>query len=137
MRDEILEELWQIKDEIAKEAGYDIDVLLSRLQKMQQASSRTTINRSAPQSSDKGGRNQNNTTDNTSHSARQSGLRGRRHLLFVGSVSGPVETISVPAEKGPYRTRPPSFASSGANPCGACPGTGTPDMRIGRRLGEG
>jgi hypothetical protein len=31
MADEIIEELWQIKDDIARECGYDLDALLAHL----------------------------------------------------------------------------------------------------------
>lgn len=33
MKDEVLEELWAIKDEIAKEHGYDLHALVAHLQK--------------------------------------------------------------------------------------------------------
>lgn len=36
MADEIIEELWAIKDEIAKEADYDIDRLIDLLQERQE-----------------------------------------------------------------------------------------------------
>ena len=45
MADEIIEELWIIKDTIAKEVGYDIDNLINRLQKKEiQATSGADIN---------------------------------------------------------------------------------------------
>ena len=33
MKDEVLEELWAIKDEIAKEHGYDLHALVAHLRK--------------------------------------------------------------------------------------------------------
>lgn len=36
MKNPILEELWKIKDEIARECDHDLDKLYTRLRKMQQ-----------------------------------------------------------------------------------------------------
>ncbi len=44
MADEIIEELWAIKDEIAKEADYDIDRLVDRLLEKQQQREVSTSN---------------------------------------------------------------------------------------------
>jgi hypothetical protein len=44
MRDEIIEELWRIKDEIAKEYHYDPDALVAALRRQQQDSGRKVVN---------------------------------------------------------------------------------------------
>jgi len=44
MKDEVLEELWNVKDELARESGYDIKVLLETLRAAQAASTRPTVN---------------------------------------------------------------------------------------------
>ena len=38
MKDEIIEELWRIKDELAREANYDIHVLCQKLRERQAGS---------------------------------------------------------------------------------------------------
>ncbi len=43
MPDEIIEELWQIKDRMAQEYGYDIDVLVAHLQNQSQAAGRQVV----------------------------------------------------------------------------------------------
>ena len=45
MKDEIIEELWAIKDQIAKECGYDIRVLFERLKEAQKKSKRPVVSR--------------------------------------------------------------------------------------------
>jgi hypothetical protein len=42
MADEIIEELWAIKDEIAKEADYDVDKLIDLLQEKQERREEST-----------------------------------------------------------------------------------------------
>jgi hypothetical protein len=44
MNDEVLKELWEIKDQISREAAYDTAALLSRLQNAQKSSLRTLVN---------------------------------------------------------------------------------------------
>ena len=44
MKDEILEELWAIKDGIAQDAHYDVSTLMSQLKKAQSLSSRKVVN---------------------------------------------------------------------------------------------
>ena len=43
MPDEMLEELWQIKDSMAREYGCDIDTLVAHLQSRQRAASRQVV----------------------------------------------------------------------------------------------
>ena len=47
MRDEIIQELWQIKDELAREANYDVHVLCRELREKQTTSTAQIIDRSA------------------------------------------------------------------------------------------
>ena len=47
MPDELIEELWQIKDSIAREHGYDIDALVARLQMRERMESRRVADLSA------------------------------------------------------------------------------------------
>jgi hypothetical protein len=47
MRDEIIHELWQIKDELAREANYDVHVLCRKLREQQAASRELVVDRSA------------------------------------------------------------------------------------------
>ena len=44
MSDEVLKDLWDAKDEIAKEHDFDVSALLSHLQQVQKSSSRKTVN---------------------------------------------------------------------------------------------
>jgi hypothetical protein len=44
MTDEIIKEVWQSKDRIAKEFKYDISVLAAELQRQQQKSGRKVVN---------------------------------------------------------------------------------------------
>lgn len=44
MSDEIIEELWQIKDSIAQECEYDIDALVSRLQAKKRPEGQKVVN---------------------------------------------------------------------------------------------
>jgi hypothetical protein len=44
MTDEIIKEVWQTKDRIAKQYNYDISVLAAELQKQQQQSGRKVVN---------------------------------------------------------------------------------------------
>ena len=45
MKDEVLTELWKIKDSIAKENNHDVGKLMMHLKKVQATSGRKTINR--------------------------------------------------------------------------------------------
>ena len=45
MKDEVLTELWKIKDSIAKENNHDVGTLMMHLKKVQATSGRKTINR--------------------------------------------------------------------------------------------
>ena len=47
MKDEIIAELWQIKDELAREANYDVHVLCRELRKGQTTSLAQVVDRSA------------------------------------------------------------------------------------------
>ena len=62
MSDEIIKELWQIKDSIAREHGYDIDALVSHLQSKKRPEGQQVVDlramraaaeRGAPTDSDK------------------------------------------------------------------------------------
>nr|VFJ60624.1 MAG: hypothetical protein BECKDK2373B_GA0170837_10944 [Candidatus Kentron sp. DK]VFJ61970.1 MAG: hypothetical protein BECKDK2373C_GA0170839_10933 [Candidatus Kentron sp. DK] len=44
MKDEVLQELWEIKDELARESGYDIETLFKMLRTVQAASTRPVVN---------------------------------------------------------------------------------------------
>nr|VFJ61111.1 MAG: hypothetical protein BECKFW1821A_GA0114235_111110 [Candidatus Kentron sp. FW] len=44
MKDEVLQELWEIKDELARESGYDIEALFETLRAVQAASTCPTVN---------------------------------------------------------------------------------------------
>jgi hypothetical protein len=46
MKDEIIEELWRIKDELAREANYDVHVLCEHLRQQQAASRERVVDRS-------------------------------------------------------------------------------------------
>ena len=43
MPDELIEELWRIKDNIAREHGYDIDALVAHLRTRERAESRRVV----------------------------------------------------------------------------------------------
>jgi len=43
MADEIIEELWAVKDRIAQEHGYDVDALVAHLQAKQKAEARPVV----------------------------------------------------------------------------------------------
>jgi len=45
MKDEILTELWMIKDSIAKENNHDVNTLMIHLKKVQSLSDRKVMNR--------------------------------------------------------------------------------------------
>ena len=47
MSDEIIEELWRIKDSIAREHGYDIEALVAYLQSKEKAEGRQVVDLSA------------------------------------------------------------------------------------------
>jgi hypothetical protein len=47
MKDEIIQELWQIKDELAREANFDIHVLCRELREKQTTSLARIVDRSA------------------------------------------------------------------------------------------
>jgi len=47
MVDAIIKELWQIKDDIAREHGYDIDALVAHLQRRRKASAQQAVDLSA------------------------------------------------------------------------------------------
>jgi hypothetical protein len=44
MTDEIVEELWQVKDNLAKEFNYNLDALAAELQRRQKESGREVVN---------------------------------------------------------------------------------------------
>ena len=44
MSDEIIEELWQVKDSLAKQFNYDLDALAAELQRRQKESGRRIVN---------------------------------------------------------------------------------------------
>ena len=46
MRDEIIQELWQIKDELAREANHDVHLLCQKLREQQAASREQIVDRS-------------------------------------------------------------------------------------------
>jgi hypothetical protein len=46
MKDEIIAELWQIKDELAREANYDVHVLCQKLREQETASCEQVVDRS-------------------------------------------------------------------------------------------
>ncbi len=43
MSDELIEELWQIKDSIAREHGYDVDALVAHLRTQERMESRRVV----------------------------------------------------------------------------------------------
>lgn len=43
MSDEVIRELWRVKDEIAKEFNYDIDALVADLRRRQEESGRPVV----------------------------------------------------------------------------------------------
>ena len=43
MPDELIEELWRIKDNIAREHGYDVDALVAHLRTRERAESRRVV----------------------------------------------------------------------------------------------
>ena len=47
MSDEIIEELWRIKDSIAREHGYDIETLVAYLQSKEKAEGQQIVDLSA------------------------------------------------------------------------------------------
>ena len=47
MSDEIIQEIWKIKDEIAKECGYNLEQLVSRLRQKEKMASSPTVDLSA------------------------------------------------------------------------------------------
>ena len=47
MSDEIIKELWQIKDSIAQEHGYDIEALVAHLQTKKRPAGQQVVNLSA------------------------------------------------------------------------------------------
>jgi hypothetical protein len=47
MRDDIIQELWRIKDELAREAHYDVHLLCQQLRERQAASRERVVDRSA------------------------------------------------------------------------------------------
>jgi len=44
MHDEIIQEVWQAKDQLAKQFNYDIDALAAELQRRQKESARQVVN---------------------------------------------------------------------------------------------
>nr|VFK22946.1 MAG: hypothetical protein BECKLPF1236B_GA0070989_13344 [Candidatus Kentron sp. LPFa] len=44
MKDEVLQELWEIKDELVRESGYDIEALFKTLRTIQAASTHPIVN---------------------------------------------------------------------------------------------
>ena len=55
MPDEIIEELWRIKDSIAREHGYDIEALVAYLQNKEKAEGRQIVGLSAMKKTTKQG----------------------------------------------------------------------------------
>ena len=51
MSDEIIQELWRIKDELARESQYDVHVLCQKLREQQAASRERVVDRSAESAS--------------------------------------------------------------------------------------
>ena len=49
MSDEIIEELWQIKDSIAREHDYDIESLVAHLQTKQRSADQQVVDLSVPE----------------------------------------------------------------------------------------
>ena len=47
MADEIIEELWRIKDSLALESGYDLDTLIAHLAERRSKSNRPVVDLSA------------------------------------------------------------------------------------------
>nr|VFK32960.1 MAG: hypothetical protein BECKMB1821G_GA0114241_11328 [Candidatus Kentron sp. MB]VFK35762.1 MAG: hypothetical protein BECKMB1821I_GA0114274_11438 [Candidatus Kentron sp. MB]VFK77356.1 MAG: hypothetical protein BECKMB1821H_GA0114242_112710 [Candidatus Kentron sp. MB] len=50
MKDEVLQELWEIKDELARESGYDIEALFKTLRTVQTSSTHPIVNLAVPKS---------------------------------------------------------------------------------------
>lgn len=48
MRDQILRELWTVKDRLAEECGHDLRRLFDRLKAVESASTRPVVNRASP-----------------------------------------------------------------------------------------
>ena len=48
MKNEILEELWQVKNQVAFEHGYDIDKLAKELRKKEKSAKRSIVDFSLP-----------------------------------------------------------------------------------------
>ena len=55
MPDEIIEELWRIKDSIAREHGYDIEALVAYFQNKEKAEGRQIVDLSAMKKTTKQG----------------------------------------------------------------------------------
>lgn len=51
MSDEIIEELWRIKDELAREAKYDVHLLCQKLREQQATSHEQIVDRSVASTS--------------------------------------------------------------------------------------
>ena len=49
MTDEIIRELWEIKDSIAREHEYDVDALVAHLQARERAEGRRTVRKNPKQ----------------------------------------------------------------------------------------
>ena len=60
MPDEIIEELWQIKDRMAQEYGYDIDMFVAHLQSQSQAADRQVVDLRALKEAAEGEENDEN-----------------------------------------------------------------------------
>jgi len=65
MADEIVRELWRIKDEIAREYDYDLDALVAHLRDEGRKSGRSPVDLSSPRA-----RAERETTEGTSRTAR-------------------------------------------------------------------
>nr|VFK42424.1 MAG: hypothetical protein BECKSD772F_GA0070984_11221 [Candidatus Kentron sp. SD]VFK48239.1 MAG: hypothetical protein BECKSD772E_GA0070983_11182 [Candidatus Kentron sp. SD]VFK80604.1 MAG: hypothetical protein BECKSD772D_GA0070982_11332 [Candidatus Kentron sp. SD] len=50
MKDEVLQELWEIKDELARESDYDIEALFKTLRTVQASSTYPVVNLAAHKS---------------------------------------------------------------------------------------
>ncbi|MCX7013873.1 MAG: hypothetical protein NTW86_15200 [Candidatus Sumerlaeota bacterium] len=56
MKDEIIEELWRAKDDLAREANYDIHALCRELRKKEASSPDQVVDRSAARQTTAGGK---------------------------------------------------------------------------------
>jgi predicted DNA-binding ribbon-helix-helix protein len=52
MKNEVLEELWKIKDQIAEENGYDMDKLAAQVKEQERSATAEVVNLSASRKTD-------------------------------------------------------------------------------------